>query len=112
MAVDEEDFALVTRREARYFAGELAGEEKQILEGDVLAERDQVDFVVTAEAVAGRVNYESRVVVEPALLIGREVCSYVANDEGCVCFECNCRKRVLEFYVLLKEGGWGFRPYH
>src|ERR1035437_6942488 len=52
MAVEAEDFALVAGRALGDFSGELAGKEEEAAEGNVFAEGDEVDFVVTAKARA------------------------------------------------------------
>ena len=57
-AVQVKDLALSAAGKVTHFAGKLGGKKQQILQGYVFAERNKVDFVITAGNVAARVHQQ------------------------------------------------------
>jgi hypothetical protein len=81
VAVQAEDLALVTTGELRYPPGELAGKEEQVLEGNVLAEGDEMNLVVAAHKRPVRRHNQRGVVVAPGLIFCRIIRADIAHDQ-------------------------------
>src|SRR3984957_6171917 len=111
-AGEKKDFVHVAASELGDAAGEFLGEEEELLEWNVFAEGDQVDFVVAANGGAIGGKDQGGVVVVAKALIGGGIRTDAADNHrsllgGGYRLDCLTKTRIVFF-----ERCGGFGPYN
>src|SRR6185437_14655763 len=83
MAAGGEDSAMNAWIEGAYFVEKTLGEEEELFERDVLAERNEMHLVIATRELPLRRNKGGGVIhVVAARISGSSIDAYVANDDG------------------------------
>ncbi len=99
----EKDAAVGSAREVADPAGELVGKDEQIFEGNVFAERNEVDLVVAADAASVGSDDHGGVVIVPGLKVGRVFVADAADNHWRLHRSSQSGDRMLEARIGLEE---------
>ena len=106
-----EDGAMSARIKRAYFVEKAPRKEEELLEGNVLAERNEMHLVIAARELSLRRNKGGRVIHVVAARISRSsIDAYVAHDDGCFRRAGQGRHRAAKDRIIHLKRCWRLRP--